>query len=139
MTTTDWYFTNNDAISTALTATRNANTRRKATIRIPATKMTACIVQISAEEGFIKNPVKHRDNGKEFLDVSLKYLGKKKDPYITVVRRVSKPGLRVYSDHREQNIGRYGNCNFTYISRTYYRSGSSTQKNWGGNFASYLV
>lgn len=70
-------------------------------IRIPATKMTACIVQISAEEGFIKNAVKHRDNGKEFPDVSLKYLGKKKDPYIAVIKRISKPGLRVYSDHRE--------------------------------------
>nr|QHB79114.1 ribosomal protein S8 [Diplazium stenochlamys] len=92
---------NNDAISTALTAIRNANTRRKATIRIPATKMTARIAQISAEEGFIKSAVKHKDNGKEFPDVSLKYLGKKKDPYIAVVRRISKPGLRVYSDHRE--------------------------------------
>lgn len=70
-------------------------------IRIPATKMTARIVQISAEEGFIKGAVKHRDSRKEFLDVSLKFLGKGKDPYIAVVRRISKPGLRVYSDHRE--------------------------------------
>nr|YP_009425583.1 ribosomal protein S8 [Athyrium opacum]ASU94255.1 ribosomal protein S8 [Athyrium opacum] len=92
---------NSDAISTALTAIRNANTRKKATIRIPATKMTARIVQILTEEGFIKGAVKHRDNGKEFPDVSLKYLGKKKDPYIAVIKRISKPGLRVYSDHRE--------------------------------------
>nr|YP_009426111.1 ribosomal protein S8 [Diplaziopsis cavaleriana]ASU94780.1 ribosomal protein S8 [Diplaziopsis cavaleriana] len=92
---------NNDTISAALTAIRNANTRRKATIRIPATKMTACIVQISAEEGFTKSAVKHKGNGKEFPDVSLKYLGKKKDPYVAVIKRISKPGLRVYSDHRE--------------------------------------
>nr|YP_009426023.1 ribosomal protein S8 [Deparia viridifrons]ASU94695.1 ribosomal protein S8 [Deparia viridifrons] len=92
---------NNDAISTALTAIRNANTIKKAMIRIPATKMTARIVQIPAEEGFIKGAIKHMDNGKEFPDVSLKYLGKKKDPYIAVIRRISKPGLRVYSDHRE--------------------------------------
>nr|QKV46853.1 ribosomal protein S8 [Oceaniopteris gibba] len=92
---------NNDTISAALTAVRNASTRKKAMIRILATKMTARIVQISAEEGFIKSAVKHRDNGKEFPDVSLKYLGKKKDPYITVIKRISKPGLRVYSDHRE--------------------------------------
>lgn len=63
--------------------------------------MTARIVQILAEEGFIKSAVKHRDNGKEFLDVSLKYLGRKRDPHIAVIRRISKPGLRVYSDHRE--------------------------------------
>nr|YP_010267355.1 ribosomal protein S8 [Brainea insignis]QKV47379.1 ribosomal protein S8 [Brainea insignis]UIF93954.1 ribosomal protein S8 [Brainea insignis] len=92
---------NNDTTSAALTAMRNASTRKKAMIRIPATKMTARIVQISAEEGFIKSAVKHRDNGKEFPDVSLKYLGKKKDPYIAVIKRISKPGLRVYSDHRE--------------------------------------
>nr|YP_009426198.1 ribosomal protein S8 [Diplaziopsis javanica]ASU94870.1 ribosomal protein S8 [Diplaziopsis javanica] len=92
---------NNDTISAALTAIRNANTRRKSTIRIPATKMTACIVQISAEEGFTKSAVKHKGNGKEFPDVSLKYLGKKKDPYVAVIKRISKPGLRVYYDHRE--------------------------------------
>nr|YP_009427687.1 ribosomal protein S8 [Woodsia polystichoides]ASU96359.1 ribosomal protein S8 [Woodsia polystichoides] len=92
---------NNDAISTALTAIRNANTRKKATIRIPATKMAARIVQILAEEGFLKSAVKQRDNGKEFPDVSLRYLGKKKDPHIAVIKRISKPGLRVYSDHRE--------------------------------------
>nr|YP_009427248.1 ribosomal protein S8 [Onoclea sensibilis]ASU95920.1 ribosomal protein S8 [Onoclea sensibilis] len=92
---------NNDAISTAPTAIRNANTGRKAMIRIPATKMTERIAQISAEEGFIKGAVRHKDNGKEFPDVSLKYLGKRKDPYIAAVKRISRPGLRVYSDHRE--------------------------------------
>nr|YP_010518368.1 ribosomal protein S8 [Dryopteris sparsa]UXN84864.1 ribosomal protein S8 [Dryopteris sparsa] len=92
---------NNDAISTALTATRNGNTRRKAMIRILATKMAERIVQILVEEGFIENAVKHKDNGKEFSDVRLRYLGKKKDPYIAVIRRISKPGLRVYSDRRQ--------------------------------------
>nr|YP_010889611.1 ribosomal protein S8 [Cyrtomium caryotideum]WJJ69458.1 ribosomal protein S8 [Cyrtomium caryotideum] len=92
---------NNDAISAALTAIRNGNTRRRAMIRIPATKVIGRIVQILAEEGFIKDAVKRRDNGKEFPDVSLKYLGKKKDPYIAVIKRISKPGLRVYSDRRQ--------------------------------------
>nr|YP_009911187.1 ribosomal protein S8 [Dryopteris crassirhizoma]QLD21396.1 ribosomal protein S8 [Dryopteris crassirhizoma] len=92
---------NNDAISTALTAIRNGNARRKAMIRILATKMAERIVQILAEEGFIENAVKHKDNGKEFSDVRLRYLGKKKDPYIAVIRRISKPGLRVYSDRRQ--------------------------------------
>nr|YP_009426721.1 ribosomal protein S8 [Dryopteris decipiens]ASU95394.1 ribosomal protein S8 [Dryopteris decipiens]AWK58796.1 ribosomal protein S8 [Dryopteris fragrans] len=92
---------NNDAISTALTAIRNGNTRKKAMIRILATKMAERIVQILAEEGFVENAVKHKDNGKEFSDVRLRYLGKKKDPYIAVIRRISKPGLRVYSDRRQ--------------------------------------
>nr|YP_010703854.1 ribosomal protein S8 [Bolbitis deltigera]WCO87040.1 ribosomal protein S8 [Bolbitis deltigera] len=92
---------NDDAIATAPTAIRNGNIRRKAIIRIPATKVAERIAQILAEEGFARNVVKHKDNGKEFPDVSLKYLGKKKDPYVAVVRRISKPGLRVYSDRRE--------------------------------------
>nr|YP_010702107.1 ribosomal protein S8 [Asplenium incisum]WCL38373.1 ribosomal protein S8 [Asplenium incisum] len=92
---------NNDSLSAALTAIRNANTRKKSMIRIPATKMTTRIVQISVEEGFIKSAVKYKNDKKEFLDVSLKYFGKKKDPSITIIRRISKPGLRVYSDHRE--------------------------------------
>nr|UXN84688.1 ribosomal protein S8 [Dryopteris fulgens] len=92
---------NNDAISTAPTAIRNGNTRKKAMIRILATKMAERIVQILVEEGFIENAVRHKDNGKEFLDVRLRYLGKKKDPYIAVIRRISKPGLRVYSDRRQ--------------------------------------
>nr|YP_010988815.1 ribosomal protein S8 [Dryopteris championii]YP_010988871.1 ribosomal protein S8 [Dryopteris podophylla]WOR84651.1 ribosomal protein S8 [Dryopteris championii]WOR84707.1 ribosomal protein S8 [Dryopteris podophylla] len=70
-------------------------------IRILATKMAERIVQILAEEGFVENAVKHKDNGKEFSDVRLRYLGKKKDPYIAVIRRISKPGLRVYSDRRQ--------------------------------------
>lgn len=92
---------NNDAIAAALTAIRNGIIRRKYIIRIPSTKVAERIVQILVEEGFIKNVVKHQDNGKEFPDVSLKYLGKRKDPYITVVKRISKPGLRVYSDRRQ--------------------------------------
>nr|YP_010518104.1 ribosomal protein S8 [Dryopteris fulgens]UXN84512.1 ribosomal protein S8 [Dryopteris fulgens] len=92
---------NNDAISTAPTAIRNGNTRKKAMIRILATKMAERIVQILVEEGFIENAVRHKDNGKEFSDVRLRYLGKKKDPYIAVIRRISKPGLRVYSDRRQ--------------------------------------
>nr|YP_009690958.1 ribosomal protein S8 [Pecluma dulcis]QEG57738.1 ribosomal protein S8 [Pecluma dulcis] len=92
----------NDAISTALTAIRNGNTTRKAIIEIPATKMTERIIEVLVEEGFIKNAVKRKgNNGKEFMDVSLKFLGKKKDPYIAVIRRISKPGLRIYSNRRQ--------------------------------------
>nr|QKV47497.1 ribosomal protein S8 [Platycerium bifurcatum] len=92
----------NDAISTALTAIRNGNTRKKAIIRIPATKITERILEILVEEGFIRNAVKHKhNNGKAFIDVSLRYFGKKRDPYIAVIRRISKPGLRVYLDRRQ--------------------------------------
>nr|YP_010211728.1 ribosomal protein S8 [Leptochilus decurrens]UBI43176.1 ribosomal protein S8 [Leptochilus decurrens] len=92
----------NDATSTALTAIRNGNMRRKAMIRIPATKMTERVVEILVEEGFLGDAVRRKSNsGKEVMDVSLRYLGKKRDPYIAAIRRISKPGLRVYSDRRQ--------------------------------------
>nr|YP_009548526.1 ribosomal protein S8 [Tryonia myriophylla]AYW15347.1 ribosomal protein S8 [Tryonia myriophylla] len=90
----------NDATSITATAIRNANTRKKAVIKIPATKMTRSIVQIPFEEGFLKSVAEHKENGKDFLDVRLKYFGKKKKPYITTIGCISKPGLRLYCDRR---------------------------------------
>nr|AWD77932.1 ribosomal protein S8 [Odontosoria chinensis] len=92
---------NNDAISAAITTIRNANMKRKTMIRIPATIMTKRIVQILLKEGFLRDVAEHEENKKEFLDISLKHSGKKKDPYITAINRISKPGLRIYSDHRK--------------------------------------
>nr|YP_009746923.1 ribosomal protein S8 [Plagiogyria euphlebia]QII42568.1 ribosomal protein S8 [Plagiogyria euphlebia] len=91
---------NNDTISTMITTTRNANTRRKVTIRVPATRTTRCIGRILLEEGFVKDVAEHKENMKEFLDVSLKHQGKKREPYITTIKRISKPGSRIHSDHR---------------------------------------
>nr|YP_009690603.1 ribosomal protein S8 [Lindsaea linearis]QEG57383.1 ribosomal protein S8 [Lindsaea linearis] len=92
---------NNDAISAAITSIRNANMKRKTMIRIPATIMTKRIVQILLKEGFLRDVAEHEEKKKEFLDISLKHFGKKKEPYITSIKRISKPGLRFYSDHRE--------------------------------------
>nr|YP_009478231.1 ribosomal protein S8 [Adiantum shastense]AVP32695.1 ribosomal protein S8 [Adiantum shastense] len=91
---------NNDAISTTVTSIRNANTKRKAMTRIPVTKMTRGIVQILLEEGFLKSVTEHGENGKNFLDVRLRYFGKGKEPYVAAIRYISKPGLRIYSDRR---------------------------------------
>nr|YP_009549047.1 ribosomal protein S8 [Calciphilopteris ludens]AYW16022.1 ribosomal protein S8 [Calciphilopteris ludens] len=92
---------NNDAISTTVTSIRNANTKRKAMTRIPATRMTRSIVQILLEEGFLESVAEHGENGKNFLDVRLKYFGRGKEPYIAAIKCISKPGLRIYSDHGE--------------------------------------
>jgi small subunit ribosomal protein S8 len=71
--TIDRHLTTNDTVSTAITAIRNANMRRKATIRVPATRMTRRIGRTLLEEGFIKGIAEHTENMKQFLDVSLKY------------------------------------------------------------------
>nr|YP_009920290.1 ribosomal protein S8 [Adiantum nelumboides]QMQ99246.1 ribosomal protein S8 [Adiantum nelumboides] len=110
--------TNNNMISTTVTSIRNANTRRKAVTRIPATKMTRGIVQILLEEGFLKSVTEHAENGNNFLDVRLKYIGKGKDPYVTAIRYISKPGLRIYSDHlRTPKI--LGGMGITILSTSY--------------------
>nr|YP_010027130.1 ribosomal protein S8 [Acrostichum speciosum]QOS04119.1 ribosomal protein S8 [Acrostichum speciosum] len=69
-------------------------------IRIPATRITKSIVQISFEEGFLKSVTEHKESDKNFLDVRLKYFGRKKEPYITTIKCISKPGLKIYSDHK---------------------------------------
>lgn len=63
--------------------------------------MTRSIVQISLEEGFIRSVAEHKESRKEFPDVSLKYFGKKREPYFAAIRCISKPGLRIYSDCRD--------------------------------------
>nr|YP_009549220.1 ribosomal protein S8 [Llavea cordifolia]AYW16369.1 ribosomal protein S8 [Llavea cordifolia] len=109
---------NNDAISTTVTAIRNANTKRKAMTRIPATRMTRSIAQISLEEGFLKSVVEHKENGKNFSDVRLKYFGKKKEPYIAAIRCISKPGLRIYYD-RQRIPKILGGMGITILSTSY--------------------
>nr|YP_010969928.1 ribosomal protein S8 [Pteris ensiformis]WNR49141.1 ribosomal protein S8 [Pteris ensiformis] len=90
----------NDTTSTTATAIKNANTIRKAMIKIPATRMTRSIVRIPFEEGFLKSVAEHKENGNNFLDVKLNYFGKKKEPYIATIGCISKPGLRIYCDRR---------------------------------------
>nr|YP_009531923.1 ribosomal protein S8 [Hymenophyllum holochilum]AXZ97012.1 ribosomal protein S8 [Hymenophyllum holochilum] len=90
----------NDTISTMITLLRNANTRRKTTVQIPSNSITKNIGRILLEEGFVKSIAEHTKNMKDFLDVTLKYSGKKKKPYMTALKRISKPGLKIYSGHR---------------------------------------
>nr|YP_010981934.1 ribosomal protein S8 [Lygodium merrillii]UYS92586.1 ribosomal protein S8 [Lygodium merrillii] len=91
---------NNDIISAAITTIRNGNMRKSPVIRIPATGTTRGIGRVLPEEGFVKSIAEHKENQQYFLDIGLKYRGRKRRPYITAIRRISKPGLKVYSDHR---------------------------------------
>lgn len=89
-----------DTISTMITPIRNASTGRKTTVRIPATNTTRSIGRILLEEGFVRDVAEHKENHKDFMDVTLRYRGRKGKPYITALKRISKPGLRIYSDRR---------------------------------------
>nr|YP_009399768.1 ribosomal protein S8 [Digenea simplex]ARW69587.1 ribosomal protein S8 [Digenea simplex] len=91
----------NDIISDTLTRIRNANLAKHQIVQVPATKITRNIIKVLKEEGFIYQFEEIEDNFKKYLLISLKYQGKKKVPIITELKRISKPGLRVYANYKE--------------------------------------
>ena len=85
-----------DSIADILTRIRNANSAKHATVDVPASNMKKAIAQILVDEGYIKS-YQIIDDGKQgIIRITLKY-GENKSQVITGLRRVSKPGLRIYS------------------------------------------
>jgi len=91
----------NDTISDMLTRIRNANLARHQTTEVPSTKMTRNIAKVLREEGFIGEYEEAGEGVKKNLVIALKYKGKGRKPIITALKRVSKPGLRVYSNRQD--------------------------------------
>ena len=89
----------NDTISDMLTRIRNANTLHRPTVEIPWTRMNEQIIRLFAKEGFIESVEQTDQNGP--LTVILKYDKKTKKPCITNLQRISKPGLRLYSNAKD--------------------------------------
>jgi small subunit ribosomal protein S8 len=87
-----------DTISDMLTRIRNANMIKHQIVQIPGTKMSKAIALILKEEGFIEDFEVYQENSFEYLLMSLKYKGKSREPVISMMKRISKPGLRVYAD-----------------------------------------
>ena len=83
-----------DPIADMLTRIRNANKARHETVDVPASNMKKSIAQILLDEGYIKSFQVEDDGVQGMIHITLKYNGK--DKVITGLRRVSKPGLRVY-------------------------------------------
>ena len=83
-----------DPIPDMLTRIRNANSARHDTVDVPASNMKKSIAQILLDEGYIKSYQIVDDGTQGVIHITLKYNGK--DKVITGLRRVSKPGLRVY-------------------------------------------
>ena len=86
-----------DTIADMLTRIRNANSAKHDTVDIPASKMKKAIAQILVDEGYIKSFKVIEDDKQGVIRVTLKY-GEGKSQVITGLRRVSKPGLRIYSN-----------------------------------------
>ena len=93
--------TMSDPIADMLTRIRNANTAKHDTVDIPSSKMKVAIADILLDEGYIKK-YELVDNG-NFKDIriTLKYGADKKEKIISGIKRISKPGLRIYANHED--------------------------------------
>ena len=89
-----------DPVADFLTRIRNAGTARHATVDIPASNLKKAICDILVEEGYVKSVQSIADDKQGTLRVTLKY-GENNKPVIAGLRRVSKPGLRIYTNCEE--------------------------------------
>ena len=85
-----------DTIADLLTRIRNANSAKHATVVVPASNVKKAIAQILVDEGYVKSFQLIEDGKQGVIRITLKY-SDSKSPVITGLRRVSKPGLRIYS------------------------------------------
>ena len=88
-----------DPIADMLTRIRNANAQRHETVDVPASKLKKSIAEILLDEGYIKAFEEIEDNAQGIIRITLKYVNKQK--VIQGLKRVSKPGLRIYANKDE--------------------------------------
>ena len=90
-----------DTIADMLTRIRNASSAKHDTVDIPASNMKKAVAQILVDEGYVKSFQVVEDGKQGIIRMSLKYQGASKTPVIRGLRRVSKPGLRIYSSSED--------------------------------------
>lgn len=90
-----------DPIADMLTRIRNASNAKHDSVNVPASNMKKAIAQILLDEGYIKNFQIEEDSMQGMIKIALKYNNPGKEKVITGLRRVSKPGLRVYAGANE--------------------------------------
>ena len=93
--------TMSDPIADMLTRIRNANTAKHDTVDVPASKMKIAIAEILLREGYIKKFDILEDGNFKTIRIELKYGADKNEKVITGIKRISKPGLRVYASKDE--------------------------------------
>ncbi len=90
----------NDPIADLLTRIRNALTAKHETVIVPLSKMKKAIADILVNEGYIASAEEIEDNGHKNIKITLKY-GAKNERVISCLKRISKPGLRVYCGYED--------------------------------------
>ena len=96
----------NDPLGDLLTRIRNAQRRGKSTVSSPASKLRVHVLEVLQREGYIRGFMEVEKDGRRELDIELKYYDG--SPVISEIRRISKPGRRVYSPVRELPLVRNG-------------------------------
>nr|YP_009577226.1 ribosomal protein S8 [Nymphoides simulans]AZA06729.1 ribosomal protein S8 [Nymphoides simulans] len=91
-----------DTIADIITSIRNADMDRKRIVRIASTNISQSLVKILLREGFIENARKHRENNNYFLVLTLRHRRNRKSSYRNILnlKRISRPGLRIYSNYQ---------------------------------------
>ena len=90
-----------DPIADMLTRIRNANAAKHDTVDVPASKMKLAIADILLDEGYIAKYTITEDGVKKNIHITLKYGADKNEKIITGIKRISKPGLRIYVNKEE--------------------------------------
>ena len=126
-----------DPIADMLTRIRNANSARHDTVDVPASNMKKSIAQILLDEGYIKSYQIVDDGTQGVIHITLKYNGK--DKVITGLRRVSKPGLRVYvgADELPRVLGGLGTA-IVSTSNGVMTDRDARKKGIGGEVIAYI-
>ena len=96
----------NDPLGDLLTRIRNAQRRGKSSVSSPASKLRVHVLEVLQREGYIRGFTEVEKDGRKELDIELKYYDGA--PVISEIRRISKPGRRVYSPVRELPLVRNG-------------------------------
>lgn len=89
-----------DPIADLLTRVRNANSARHEVVEVPSSKVKKAVANILLEEGYVKSIEEYNDGVVPMMRIALKY-GSNKERVITGLKRISKPGLRVYCKAEE--------------------------------------
>ena len=129
----------NDPIADMLTRIRNAQIAKHDTVTIPASNAKKAIAKILLDEGYIKAYDKIEDGVQGQIKLTLKYVNSKQQPVIAGLKRISKPGLRVYAKCEElpKVLGGLGVA-IVSTSRGLMTDKNARNNNLGGEVLAYI-
>jgi len=128
-----------DIISDMLTRIRNANLAKHQIVQIPSTTVTRNIAKVLRDENLIDSFEELQNGFKSSILLSLKYVGKDRQPKIKTIKRISKPGLRVYSSYKKMPkvLGGFGLA-IVSTSRGLMTDQQARQEKIGGELLCYI-